>query len=164
MLIPLQTNLEITGETDFARLLQLEENYVQRMCADIIALKPDLVFTEKGVSGLSVCLSICVCLCLSVCLPSVSVCLSVCRLSLSVWNGYLLVAGLPTLLSLSFQTLPNIILSRAISLQFVESGNPTTTESQGMSPIATYCLSMSSTCTHTPLCTLHIQGLWGNYL
>ena len=49
--LPLQTNIEITAETDFGRLLQIEEEQVQKMCEDIIALKPDLVFTEKGVSG-----------------------------------------------------------------------------------------------------------------
>ena len=48
---PAQTNIEITAETDFTRLLQLEEEFIQKMCSDIIALKPDLVFTEKGVSG-----------------------------------------------------------------------------------------------------------------
>ena len=51
ILLHLQTNIEITAETDFNRLLQIEEEQVQRMCEDIIALKPDLVFTEKGVSG-----------------------------------------------------------------------------------------------------------------
>lgn len=38
---------------DFTRMLQLEEEHVLRMCSDIIALKPDLVFTEKGVSDLA---------------------------------------------------------------------------------------------------------------
>lgn len=46
-----QTNIEITAETDFNRLLQIEEEQVQKMCEDIIALKPDIVITEKGVSG-----------------------------------------------------------------------------------------------------------------
>ena len=46
-----QTNIEISAETDFNRILQIEEEQVQKMCEDIIALKPDLVFTEKGVSG-----------------------------------------------------------------------------------------------------------------
>ena len=46
-----QTNVEITGEADFARLLQLEEEYVQKICEEIIAVKPDLVITEKGLSG-----------------------------------------------------------------------------------------------------------------
>ncbi len=45
------TNVEISGEADFSRLLKLEEEYVQKMCDEIIAVKPDLVFTEKGVSG-----------------------------------------------------------------------------------------------------------------
>ncbi|XP_005180776.1 T-complex protein 1 subunit gamma [Musca domestica] len=48
-----QTNVEIVGETDFTRMLQIEEEFVQRICADIIALKPDVVFTEKGVSDLA---------------------------------------------------------------------------------------------------------------
>ena len=47
------TNVEISGEADFSRLLKLEEEYVQKMCDEIIAVKPDLVFTEKGVSGMS---------------------------------------------------------------------------------------------------------------
>lgn len=46
-----QTNVEMSAETDFARLLQLEEEYVQKMCNEIVAVKPDLIFTEKGVSG-----------------------------------------------------------------------------------------------------------------
>ena len=48
-----QTNVEVSGEEDFAKLLQLEEDYVHRICNDIISLKPDLVITEKGVSGKS---------------------------------------------------------------------------------------------------------------
>ncbi|XP_072166883.1 T-complex protein 1 subunit gamma-like [Diadema setosum] len=48
-----QTNLEITNETDFTRILQLEEEYIQRICSEVIALKPDLVFTEKGISDLA---------------------------------------------------------------------------------------------------------------
>lgn len=31
----------------------MEEEFVQKMCDDIIALKPDLVITEKGVSDLA---------------------------------------------------------------------------------------------------------------
>ncbi len=46
-----QTDIEITREEDFARILQMEEEYIQQICEDIIRLKPDLVFTEKGVSG-----------------------------------------------------------------------------------------------------------------
>lgn len=48
-----QTNVEISGETDFTKLLQIEEEFVKRICDDIIAVKPDLVFTEKGVSDLA---------------------------------------------------------------------------------------------------------------
>lgn len=48
-----QTEVEIIKETDFTKLLQIEEEYVQRICSDIIALKPDLVCTEKGVSDLA---------------------------------------------------------------------------------------------------------------
>ena len=47
------TNVEITGEADFARLLHLEEEYVQKICEEIIAVKPDLVITEKGLSDLA---------------------------------------------------------------------------------------------------------------
>lgn len=47
----LQTDIEITREEDFARILQMEEEYIQQICEDIIRLKPDLIFTEKGISG-----------------------------------------------------------------------------------------------------------------
>ena len=46
-----QTNVEMSAEADFSQLLKLEEEYVQKVCDEIIAVKPDLVFTEKGVSG-----------------------------------------------------------------------------------------------------------------
>ncbi|XP_029643737.1 T-complex protein 1 subunit gamma [Octopus sinensis] len=48
-----QTNIEITAEDDFAKVLRLEEEYIQEICNDIIAVKPDLVITEKGVSDLA---------------------------------------------------------------------------------------------------------------
>jgi len=48
-----QTNVEITAETDFTKLLEIEEEHVKSMCADLIALQPDLVITEKGVSDLA---------------------------------------------------------------------------------------------------------------
>ena len=48
-----QTNIEIKHEEDFAKILQLEEDYVRKLCDDIIAVKPDLVITEKGVSDLA---------------------------------------------------------------------------------------------------------------
>lgn len=40
-------------EEDFTRILELEEEYVQKTCEDIIRVKPDVVFTEKGVSDLA---------------------------------------------------------------------------------------------------------------
>jgi T-complex protein 1 subunit gamma len=48
-----QTNIEISKEADFAHILQLEEDMVQAMCADVLRVKPDLVITEKGVSDLA---------------------------------------------------------------------------------------------------------------
>ncbi|XP_063605706.1 T-complex protein 1 subunit gamma-like [Penaeus indicus] len=48
-----QTNVEITAETDFTKMLEIEEEHVKSMCADLIALQPDLVITEKGVSDLA---------------------------------------------------------------------------------------------------------------
>jgi T-complex protein 1 subunit gamma len=46
-----QTNIEITKEEDWNRVLQIEEEQIKAMCGKIIEFKPDLVFTEKGVSG-----------------------------------------------------------------------------------------------------------------
>lgn len=48
-----QTEIEITREEDFSRILQLEEEYIQQICEDIIRLKPDVVITEKGISDLA---------------------------------------------------------------------------------------------------------------
>ncbi|XP_023242264.1 T-complex protein 1 subunit gamma-like [Centruroides sculpturatus] len=48
-----QTNIEITKEEDFTRILELEEQYIQQLCSDVVALKPDLVITEKGISDLA---------------------------------------------------------------------------------------------------------------
>jgi T-complex protein 1 subunit gamma len=41
------------GEEDFTKILQMEEAYIKRICDEIIAHKPDLVITEKGVSDLA---------------------------------------------------------------------------------------------------------------
>jgi T-complex protein 1 subunit gamma len=46
-----QTNIEISKEEDWNRILQIEEEQVKAMCDAIISVKPDLVITEKGVSG-----------------------------------------------------------------------------------------------------------------
>jgi len=48
-----QTNYDISNETDFTALLKQEEDYIARICNEIIKFKPDLVFTEKGVSDLA---------------------------------------------------------------------------------------------------------------
>lgn len=48
-----QTNVEITNDSDWNRLLQIEEEQVKLMCEEILKFKPDLVITEKGVSDLA---------------------------------------------------------------------------------------------------------------
>lgn len=48
-----QTNIEITNEDSWNRILEIEEEQVKKMCDAIIAQKPDLVITEKGVSDLA---------------------------------------------------------------------------------------------------------------
>ncbi|KAG6929264.1 chaperonin containing TCP1 subunit 3 [Chelydra serpentina] len=48
-----QTDIEITREEDFARILQMEEEYIQQICEDLIRVKPDLIVTEKGISDLA---------------------------------------------------------------------------------------------------------------
>nr|QBH73661.1 chaperonin [Liposcelis bostrychophila] len=47
------TNVEMLKESDLTRMLELEEEFVQKLCAEIIAVKPDVVFTEKGISDLA---------------------------------------------------------------------------------------------------------------
>lgn len=48
-----QTNIEITNEDSWNRILQIEEEQVKKMCDAILAVKPTLVITEKGVSDLA---------------------------------------------------------------------------------------------------------------
>lgn len=48
-----QTSLEFSGEPDFTRMLQLEEESIRLMCQDVIAVKPDVVVTEKGISDVA---------------------------------------------------------------------------------------------------------------
>lgn len=48
-----QTDVELSGENDFSRMIQIEEEYIQNICAKIASFKPDLVVTEKGVSDLA---------------------------------------------------------------------------------------------------------------
>jgi len=48
-----QTNVEISNTEDWNVMLRLEEEYVENLCAEIIAFRPDIVITEKGVSDLA---------------------------------------------------------------------------------------------------------------
>merc|ERR1712127_946934 len=48
-----QTNVEIQNDEDWSTMLRIEEEYVENLCAEIIAFKPDIVITEKGVSDLA---------------------------------------------------------------------------------------------------------------
>lgn len=48
-----QVNLEIMNEEDFSKILVQEEEYIRKMCDEVIKHKPDLVITEKGVSDLA---------------------------------------------------------------------------------------------------------------
>merc|ERR1711988_511655 len=48
-----QTNVECMKESDWDALLKQEETEVQKLCDHIIAMKPDVVITEKGVSDLA---------------------------------------------------------------------------------------------------------------
>lgn len=46
-----QTNIEISKEADWSRIQEIEEEQVKGMVDKILEFKPDLVITEKGVSG-----------------------------------------------------------------------------------------------------------------
>lgn len=46
-----QTNMEFSKESDWARAQQIEEEQVISQCQHILQFKPDLVITEKGISG-----------------------------------------------------------------------------------------------------------------
>jgi T-complex protein 1 subunit gamma len=48
-----QININIEKEEDWKLLLKQEEEYVEKMCNDIIKFKPDIVITEKGLSDLA---------------------------------------------------------------------------------------------------------------
>ena len=48
-----QTNIEISKEADWSRIQEQEEAQVKAMVDKILEFKPDLVLTEKGVSGAS---------------------------------------------------------------------------------------------------------------
>ncbi|KAK4298925.1 hypothetical protein Pmani_028761 [Petrolisthes manimaculis] len=48
-----QTNVEMIAETDFTKMLEMEEEHIKTMCSDLIALQPNIIITEKGVSDLA---------------------------------------------------------------------------------------------------------------
>ena len=48
-----QTNIEISKEGDWEKILAIEEEQIKQMCDHILQFKPDLVLTEKGVSDLA---------------------------------------------------------------------------------------------------------------
>lgn len=48
-----QTNIEISKEEDWNKILEMEETQVKAMVESILMVKPDLVITEKGVAGTS---------------------------------------------------------------------------------------------------------------
>uniref|UniRef100_A0A0E0CII9 T-complex protein 1 subunit gamma n=1 Tax=Oryza meridionalis TaxID=40149 RepID=A0A0E0CII9_9ORYZ len=49
-----QTNAELMKEEDWQVMLQMEEEYIENLCAQILKFKPDLVITEKGLSDLAI--------------------------------------------------------------------------------------------------------------
>lgn len=49
-----QTNLEITKEEDWEKMLHQEEVEIEKMCTDILRFKPDVLICEKGISDLAV--------------------------------------------------------------------------------------------------------------
>merc|ERR1712088_296661 len=42
-----QTDIEMAGETDFTRLLQIEEEHIKKLCSEVIAIQPDVVITAN---------------------------------------------------------------------------------------------------------------------
>jgi len=50
-----QMNVEITNTDadDWGTMLRMEEEYVENLCAEVIAFAPDIVITEKGVSDIA---------------------------------------------------------------------------------------------------------------
>ena len=48
-----QTNIEVSQESEWKQILDIEETQVKALCEAILAVKPDLVITEKGVSDLA---------------------------------------------------------------------------------------------------------------
>ena len=47
-----QTNMEFSKEADWSRAQEIEEQQIKDLCYKLLEFKPDLVITEKGVSGI----------------------------------------------------------------------------------------------------------------
>ena len=47
-----QTNMEFSKEADWSRAQEIEEQQIKDLCHKLLEFKPDLVITEKGVSGI----------------------------------------------------------------------------------------------------------------
>jgi len=47
------TEIQLERQGDFEKLLEIEEEYIKRMCYNILKFKPDVVITEKGCSDLA---------------------------------------------------------------------------------------------------------------
>ncbi len=43
--------MDVTKDSDWTALLKAEEEWVKNLCDQIVSFKPDLVITEKGISG-----------------------------------------------------------------------------------------------------------------
>ena len=48
-----QTNIEISKADDWDAILKAEEDFIEELCTQLIRHKPDVIFTEKGVSDLA---------------------------------------------------------------------------------------------------------------
>jgi len=48
-----QMNVEVSNEDDWDVLLRMEEEWIEKICAQIVACEPDIVITEKGISDLA---------------------------------------------------------------------------------------------------------------
>merc|ERR1711998_763723 len=49
-----QTDVELTKEEDYKKMLDMEQDAIKLMCDNIVAVKPDVVITEKGCSDLAI--------------------------------------------------------------------------------------------------------------
>jgi len=47
------TEIQLEKQGDFEKLLEIEEEYIRKICYDILKFKPDIVITEKGCSDLA---------------------------------------------------------------------------------------------------------------